>query len=95
MKAVVHGRHATCDLSSSLAMGALGSQRKRIEKNVPVDLEQHMSDSDEVNGDDSNDQTQLTVREESRSPARSVHTNARKRRSEGGSLGDRRQSRIC
>ncbi|KAJ8438216.1 hypothetical protein Cgig2_011578 [Carnegiea gigantea] len=85
MKVMVHDRHAIGDLSFFPAMGASGSQRNRIEHNVPMDFEEHMGDSDEASEDDSNDQVQLTAGKESRSPPRSVHTNAQKRRSVGGS----------
>jgi len=39
-------------------------------------LEEHMSNSDGANEDDSIDQVQLIDGEENRSPPRSVHTNA-------------------
>ncbi|KAJ8431350.1 hypothetical protein Cgig2_002073 [Carnegiea gigantea] len=52
-----------------------------------------MIPSDEANRDDSIDQVQLTAGKESRSPSRSVHTNTRKRRIEGGSSSDRRRLR--
>ncbi|KAJ8419782.1 hypothetical protein Cgig2_006923 [Carnegiea gigantea] len=78
IKAAVHGKHANGDLSFSPAMGASGSQRRPVQQNLVVDLEEHVGDSDETDDDEYNEQTE---------------TNALKRRSEGGSSGDRRRLR--
>ncbi|KAJ8444294.1 hypothetical protein Cgig2_029707 [Carnegiea gigantea] len=78
IKAVVHGRHATGDLSFSPVMRASSSQRRLVQQNLAVDLEEHVGDSDEAEDDEYNEQTE---------------TNARKRRSEGGSSGDRKRQR--
>lgn len=63
IKAMVHGRHATGDLSFSLTMGASSNQRHEIQHNAPVDLQEHMSDSDEADEDDCNEQAQLSAGE--------------------------------
>lgn len=91
IKAMVHGRHATGDLSFSPAMGASGSQRRGVQQNLPVDLQEHMGDRDQVDEYDYNEQTQLSDGEKSQSPPRSIHTNTRKCRSEGGSSGEGRR----
>ena len=90
IKAVVYGRHATGDLSFSPAMGASGSRRRPVQQNLAVDLEEHVGDSDEAEDDEYNEQTEVSAGAESRSPPRTIQTNTRKRRSEGGSSGDRR-----
>ena len=93
IKAVVHGRHATGDLSFSPAMGASGSQPRPVPQNSAVDLEEHVGDSDEAEDDELNEQREVSAGAESRSPPRTTQTNFRKRRSEGGSSGDRRRLR--
>ncbi|KAJ8432992.1 hypothetical protein Cgig2_029442 [Carnegiea gigantea] len=93
IKAVVHGRHATSDLSFSPVMGASGSRHRPVQQNLAVDLEEHVGDSDEAKDDEYNEQTEVSAGAESRSPPRTIQTNARKRRSEGGSSGDRRRMR--
>ncbi|KAJ8424846.1 hypothetical protein Cgig2_009134 [Carnegiea gigantea] len=93
IKVVVHGRHATSDLSFSLAMGASGSRRRPVQQNLAVDLEEHVGDSDEAEDDEYNEQTKVSDGAESRSPPRTIQTNARKRRSECRSSGDRRRMR--
>jgi len=93
IKAVVHGRHATGGLSFSPAMGASGSRWRPPQQNLAVDLEEHVGDSDEAEDDECNEQKEVSAGAESRSPPRSIQTNARKRRSEGGSSGDRRRMR--
>lgn len=92
IKAVAHGRHATGDLSFSLAMGASGSERCRVQQDLAVDLEEHVGDSDEAEDDEHNEQTEVSTGAESRSPPKTTQTNSRKRRSEGSS-GDRRRLR--
>ncbi|KAJ8421346.1 hypothetical protein Cgig2_027954 [Carnegiea gigantea] len=52
-----------------------------------------MGDSDEADEDDYNEQAQLSAGEESRSPTRTIHTNARMCRSEGGSSGEGKRLR--
>ena len=93
IKAVVHGRHATGNLSFSPAMDASSSQWCPVQQNLAVGLEEHAGNSDEADDDEYNEQTEVSAGAESRSPPRTTQTNARKRRSEGGSLGDRRQLR--
>ncbi|KAJ8434074.1 hypothetical protein Cgig2_007589 [Carnegiea gigantea] len=63
---------------------------KKFLKNLAVDLEEHVGDSDEVEDDEYNEQTEVSAGAESQSPPGTIQTNARKCRSEGGSSGDRR-----
>ncbi|KAJ8430898.1 hypothetical protein Cgig2_003891 [Carnegiea gigantea] len=62
-------------------------------KDLAVDLEEHVGDSDEAEDDEHKEQTELSAGAENRSPPRTTQTNSRKRRSEGGSSGDRRRLR--
>ena len=55
IKAVMHGRHATGDFSFSPTMGAFGSERR------PVDLEEHVGDSNEAEDDEHNEQTEVSA----------------------------------
>ncbi|KAJ8434569.1 LOW QUALITY PROTEIN: hypothetical protein Cgig2_014400 [Carnegiea gigantea] len=90
IKAVVHGRHATGYLSFSLVMGAFvnGVEYSRICqwicKSICVIVIRRIRMATT---------SILSAGEESRSSLRTIHTNARKHRTEGGSSGEGRQLR--
>ncbi|KAJ8432029.1 hypothetical protein Cgig2_026732 [Carnegiea gigantea] len=65
IKAVLHGRHVTGNLSFSQAMDAFGSKRRPVQQNLAVDSEERMGDSDEADDDEYNEQTEVSAGAES------------------------------